>query len=165
MAKKKVIDELRKNIPAIAGQKKDYIEAFYCYQKEYHFALPVLDENGKVVCQFDNNGNKRFDQPLTKKYVFDRLPVIDELSKKIKADEFESWFAVREDMEQKDQLLAYLRDKSSPRNSVGSKIVTEEEYIRRKNPLVFETSVKHDAEKEELNKRIADLEAQLKNRK
>jgi len=165
MAKKKVIDELRKNIPAIAGQKKDYVEAFYCYQKEYHFSLPVLDENGKTVYKFDSNNNKRHDQPATKTYVFERLPVIDELSKKIKADEFESWFAVKEGMEQKEQLLAYLRDKSSARNCVASKIVTEEEYIRRKNPLVFETSVKHDAEKDALQKRIDDLEAQLKNRK
>lgn len=163
MAKKKVVEEMAKNVKAIGSLQKSYIARFFSYQKIMHFAIPKLDENGKQEFKTDNFGNNR--QPVLVPYEFKPIPVVDELSKKIKADEFECYFDVTEDMPQKEQLLKYLSDKASPRNSNASKIVTEEEYIRRKNPVAFETASKHSEETDKLNQRIAELEAQLKNRK
>ena len=160
MAKKKVVEEMAKNVKAIGSLQKNYIARFFSYQKTIHFAIPKLDENGKPEFKTDNFGNNR--QPVLVPYEFKPIPVIDELSKKIRADEFECYFDVTEDMPQKEQLLKHLNDKVK---NVASKIVTEEEYIRRKNPVAFETASKHDAEKDALNQRIAELEAQLKNRK
>lgn len=160
MAKKKVVEEMAKNVKAIGSLQKNYIARFFSYQKTIHFAIPKLDENGKPEFKTDNFGNNR--QPVLVPYEFKPIPVIDELSKKIKADEFECYFDVTEDMLQKEQLLKYLNEKVK---SVASKIVTEEEYIRRKNPVAFETASKHSEETDKLNQRIAELEAQLKNRK
>ena len=160
MAKKKVVEEMAKNVKAIGSLQKNYIARFFSYQKTIHFAIPKLDENGKPEFKTDNFGNNR--QPVLVPYEFKPIPVIDELSKKIRADEFECYFDVTEDMPQKEQLLKYFGEKVK---SVVSKIVTEEEYIRRKNPVAFETASKHSEETDKLNQRIAELEAQLKNRK
>lgn len=163
MAKKKVVEEMAKNVKAIGSLQKNYIARFFSYQKTIHFAIPKLDENGKPEFKTDNFGNNR--QPVLVPYEFRPIPVIDELSKKVKADEFECYFDVTEDMLQKEQLLKYLNDKVK---SVASKIVTEEEYIRRKNPVAFETAAKHNDETDRLNKIIEDQNkriAELEKRK
>lgn len=138
------------------GTKKSGAVTFYCYQKQYSFPLPKLDENGKEVYQTDKDGNNK--SPLYDTFQFQYLPVIDKDTHKVKVNDPRCFFTVESDNANAERLLKYLTQKIADKHT---KIVDEETYLKKENPEAFRIAeAKREAE-DKYSTQIKDLQDRL----
>lgn len=132
----------------------EVIKFVSAFPKGFIFTLPIVDENGKQVYQFDANGEKKL--PQFKQYSF--TPFVErDRHGKIDADGGYSFFITSEALHGEDhpRIMKRLNElKSNPMN----KLCMEDDHFKKRNPHAFAVTEQLN-EKEKI---IAERDARIK---
>ena len=139
----------------MANKKMQYV----CIGVQCHFHLKKVDEDGKPVIIYDNDGNKK--GVSLEEFNFKRVPYIDPMTGKQNARENRCVFTLESDDPRYDEKLKALEDiRKSPYN----KVYLKKDYDKMENPQAAKLDdqlERKDAELNDAKRRIQELQDRL----